>query len=46
MKRFNYISNDLFSDFYKYLEMIKGRYSDRDHSNSNHWYKFMPTNSN
>lgn len=41
LESFNYISNDLFPDFYKHLEMIKGKYSDRDQSNNDDpWYKY------
>lgn len=41
LRTFNYLRSDLFPDFYKYLEMIKQKYSDGDEPSMNKpWYKF------
>lgn len=39
LKTFNYMSSDLFPDFYKYLEMLKIKYS-YDTEEEQPWYKF------
>lgn len=45
LKTFHYVSSDLFPDFYKFLEMVKFKYSDED-SKESPWYRFGDTENN